>query len=108
MGVLAGCPIAMVALLLVCIDPVEEFLRWKPDNLSVFKVYVDDFSLTYTFGGCKYSPAYMAATVETSYRKLVEVLAKAGLYLSKDKYKAVTNNSYATPTNVLHATKSET
>ena len=93
MGVLAGCPIAMVALLLACIDPVEEFLRWGPRYLSVFKVYVDDFSLTFTFGGCNYNPHYMAEVVEASYRKLGENLRGAGLVLSIDKNKAVTNNS---------------
>ena len=93
MGVLAGCPIAMAALLLACIDPVHYFLRSGPRNLSVFKVYVDDFSLTFTFGGCNYNADHMAEVVEDTYRKLDALLGEAGLLLSYDKNKSVTNNT---------------
>ena len=91
MGVLAGCPIAMAALLLASIDPVEEFLRTKPKYLSVFKVYVDDFSLTFTFGGCDYNADYVSEMVDTAYRELNTQLKRVGLVLSRDKNKSVTN-----------------
>ena len=92
MGVLAGCPVAMVALMLSCIDPVEEFLRLGPRCLSVFKVYVDDFSLTFTFNE-RMGPNEVVDTVSTYYRKLDALLRRTGLKLSLDKNKSVTNKT---------------
>ena len=81
---------AMVALMLACIDPVEEFLRWGPCSLSIFKIYVDDFSLTFTFGG-GVAATYVVEVVEEAYRKLDTVLRYTGLKLSIDKNKSVSN-----------------
>ena len=49
MGVLVGCPIAMGALLLACMDQMEKFMRSIPKYLSLVKAYVDDIALTFKF-----------------------------------------------------------
>ena len=49
-----------------------------PQHLSVFKAYVDNFSLTFTFGGCEYNANHMAEIVDHGYRKLGENLRRAG------------------------------
>ena len=62
MGVLAGCPIAMGALLLATMDPMERFMQSIPRHLNLNMVYVDDFNLTFTFkeGMVKWTAEYMA------------------------------------------------
>ena len=44
---IAGCGLALHILGLVCIDPADAFLRVAPRTLRVFKIYVDDFLMTY-------------------------------------------------------------
>ena len=48
-GVLAGCPIAMGALLLSILDPIEQFWKSGPKGLGSLKVYVNDFALSFNF-----------------------------------------------------------
>ena len=62
-GVLAGCPIAMGALCLAVMDPVDKFLAKQPEGCKVVKVYVDDFTVVYEFDPRLYTREQAAAHV---------------------------------------------
>ena len=94
MGVLAGCPIAMGLLLLATMDPMERFMTSIPKHLNLAMVYVDDFNLTFAFDGGRrrWSAEYMAFQVDITYRRLQSELEEAGLFISIDKNKIVSND----------------
>ena len=94
MGVLAGCPIAMGALLLASMDPMEEFMKTIPAQLKVTMAYVDDFNLTFRFvdGLSKTTIEFITHQVNITYRRMQDELkTRGGLLVSIDKNKITSN-----------------
>ena len=84
-GVLAGCPIAMVLLLLANLDPVEKFWQALPlhmrESIAVFKVYVDDFVLLLSFDGSKLTDDQIVMRTKGIYIRLADEIRKGGATL---------------------------
>ena len=91
MGVLAGCPIAMGALCLAVIEPMDILMREVPNALADIKVYVDDFTITHRVDG-KQSPYNAAQQLAGIVARLHELLATVHLYCSVDKNQVLTNS----------------
>ena len=90
MGVLAGCPVAMGALCLAILSPMDQLMREVPKGLVTLKVYVDDFTIAHRVNGS--NSIYVAA--QKLYRivqRLHELLATVKLKCSKDKNIFLTN-----------------
>ena len=81
----------MGALCLAVLDPMDALMREVPRSVSL-KVYVDDFSLTFTFDN-GINATYVVELVGEACRKLDAVLRHTGLKLSMDKNKSVSNKS---------------
>ena len=91
MDVLAGCPIAMGALCLAVIKPMDLLTREVPRALTDIKVYVDDFTITHRAHGSQ-SPYDAANQLATIVNRLHELLATVDLYCSHDKNQVLTNS----------------
>ena len=92
-GVLAGCPIAMGALCLAVIDPVDKFLAKQPVGCKAIKVYVDDFTVVYEFDPTCYTREKASAHVAYNTRCLHEFLRQEGLILAPSKSKIITKDA---------------
>ena len=75
-------------------DPMEKFMKSIPKQLSLSMAYVDDFNLTFYFkdGLAKWTADYIAFQVDITYRRLQNELESAGLFISPEKNKIVSNN----------------
>ena len=51
MGVLAGRPVAMGALCLVLLSPMDQLMREVPTSLTTLRVHVDDFTVAHRVDG---------------------------------------------------------
>ena len=91
-GVLAGCPIAMGALCLAVIQPVDDFLKREPRGCTMMRVYVDDFTTTYEFDKSKYTAQEAANEIAWNTRVLHGNLDKEGLKLAPDKSKIISRD----------------
>ena len=77
MGVLAGCPIAMGALCLAVLKPMDDLTREVPRSIASIKVYVDDFTVTHianAYLNSMYDAAYQLHDItKRMHDKLAEV-----------------------------------
>ena len=91
MGLLAGCPIAMGALCLAVLKPIDDLTREIPRSIATIKVYVDDFRITH-IANAQLSTMYEAAyQLQDITRRMHQKLAQVDLHCSTDKNQVLVN-----------------